>query len=491
MLNELCSYPVYKASNVEYFGDLPEHWRIVQLGRIGVFSKGSGGTKEDEASEGIPCVRYGDLYTTHRYFISQTRSYVTSEKAGAYTPINRGDVLFPTSGETIEEIGKSAVNLQNTQVVCGGDMIIFRPTIAMEPKFAGYALDCPAAQTQKSLMGRGITIMHIYSSQLKYLWLPVPPLDEQRAIVRYLDYVDRRIRRYVSAKQKLIALLEEEKQAVVNQAVTRGLDPNVPLKPSGVEWLGDVPAHWDVAALRLRYAQCLGKMLDSKRITGNHSLPYLRNVDVQWDRINIDNLPVMDIPPDQYDRYTVEEGDLLVCEGGEVGRSALWQGELVNCGFQKALHRLRPLNVQKDVPRFMYYSLRAAARGSAFDDGHVSTIAHLTGDKLRAQRFPFPPLAEQRALVTFLDRALKQIERGISATLRQIQLVQEYRTRIVADVVTGKLDVREAAARLPEGAGEAESIDEEAMRPDSMDGDPFEESQPTEEEIEIEREVTV
>ena len=103
-------------------------------------------------------------------------------------------------------------------------------------------------------------------------------------------------------------------------------------------------------------------MLDSKRITGNHSLPYLRNVDVQWDRINIDNLPVMDIPPDQYDRYTVEEGDLLVCEGGEVGRSALWQGELVNCGFQKALHRLRPLNVQKDVPRFMYYSLRIAAR---------------------------------------------------------------------------------------------------------------------------------
>ena len=283
--------------------------------------------------------------------------------------------------------------------------------------------------------------------------LPLPPLSEQRGIVRYLDYLDRRIRRYIEAKERLIGLLEEEKQAIINQAVTRGLDPSVPLKPSGVEWLGDVPAHWEVAALRLKYSQCLGKMLDSKRITGNHSLPYLRNVDVQWDHINIDNLPVMDIPPDQRDRYTVKDGDLLVCEGGEVGRSALWHGQLVKCGFQKALHRLRPLNSQKDVPRFMYYSLRAAARSNAFEDGHISTIAHLTGEKLRAQRFPFPPLAEQLALVTFLDRALKRVERGIFNKRRQIELVQEYRTRLIADVVTGKLDVREAAARLPEGAG--------------------------------------
>ncbi len=238
-------YPAYRPSGVPWLGDVPGHWDVVQLGRIGIFSKGSGGTRDDEVPDGISCVRYGDLYTTHKSFISQTRSYVSPEKAAAYTPINRGDVLFPTSGETIEEIGKSAVNLMNTQVLCGGDLIIFRPTIPIDPKFAGYALDCPAAQTQKSLMGRGITIMHIYSGQLKYLWLPLPPLPEQRAIVSYLDHADRRIRRYVSAKRKLIGLLEEEKQAVINHAVTRGLDPNVRLKPSGVNWLGDVPEHWE------------------------------------------------------------------------------------------------------------------------------------------------------------------------------------------------------------------------------------------------------
>jgi len=154
----LSPYPAYSSSGVRWLEEVPEHWDVVQLGRIGVFSKGSGGTKEDQVSEGIPCVRYGDLYTTHKYFISQTRGYISPRKTGEYTSINRGDVLFPASGETLEEIGKSAVNLIRSRVLCGGDVIIFRPTIPLEPKFAGYALDCPAAQTQKSRMGRGITI---------------------------------------------------------------------------------------------------------------------------------------------------------------------------------------------------------------------------------------------------------------------------------------------------------------------------------------------
>ena len=116
----------------------------------------------------------------------------------------------------------------HTQVFCGGDLIIFRPTVPMEPKFAGYALDCAAAQTQKSLMGRGVTIMHIYSGQLKYLWLPLPTLAEQTAIARFLDHADEQIQRYIASKEQLIALLEEERQALIHQAVTRGLDPNVP-----------------------------------------------------------------------------------------------------------------------------------------------------------------------------------------------------------------------------------------------------------------------
>ena len=136
-------YPFYRPSGVSWLGDVPAHWEVVQLGRVGVFSKGSGGTKNDEVPDGIPCVRYGDLYTTHKSFINQTRSFVSPGKASAYTPITRGDVLFPTSGETIEEIGKSAVNLMHAQVVCGGDLIIFRPTIPLNPSLQATRWTAP------------------------------------------------------------------------------------------------------------------------------------------------------------------------------------------------------------------------------------------------------------------------------------------------------------------------------------------------------------
>ena len=220
------------------------------------------------------------------------------------------------------------------------------------------------------------------------------------------------------------------------------LKPYSSYRPSGVEWIGNVPVNWEVAALRHRYSQCLGKMLDSKRTTGSALLPYLRNTDVQWDRINIENLPTMDIFPEEYDRYTVQPGDLLVCEGGEVGRSALWSDRLTRCGFQKALHRLRPRNATQDVTRFMYYALRVAANRRAFTDGHLSTIEHLTGDKLRTHHFPFPPLSEQAAIVRFLDHADRRIRGYIRTKQNLIALLEEQKRAIIHQAVTGQIDVQ-------------------------------------------------
>lgn len=265
-------------------------------------------------------------------------------------------------------------------------------------------------------------------------------------------------------------MLEEHKQAIIQRAITRGLDPNVRLKPSGVGWLGDVPGEWQVVALRHRYSQCLGKMLDSKNITGHHLLPYLRNTDVQWDCINVEDLPRMDIAFDEYERYTVKEGDLLVCEGGEVGRCAIWSRAGGIVGFQKALHRLRPTGGKRDEPRFLYYALRAACLSDAFSDGHVSTIPHLTGEKLRAQRFAFPPAADQRAIVVALDTISVRVDEAALKTRRQIALLREYRTRLIADVVTGKLDVRDAAALLPEEVEASGPLDETDAATDGKEG---------------------
>lgn len=222
----------------------------------------------------------------------------------------------------------------------------------------------------------------------------------------------------------------------------RGLRPYPRMKDSRVEWLGDVPAHWEVTALRHRYDQCLGKMLDEKLITGQYLVPYLRNVDVQWDRINVSGLPKIDIRPHEIERYTLRSGDLLVCEGGEVGRCAMWEGAIETCGYQKALHRLRPCLPERDRPRFLLYALQCAAQRAAFNDGQESTIGHLTGEKLRAHRFAFPPAAEQRCIEAFLDHADQRIRRYVRAKQKLIALLEEQRRVIIHDAVTGRIDVR-------------------------------------------------
>ena len=259
-------YPKYKSTDIPGLGAIPEHWNLVRLRQMGNFSKGSGGTKEDEVNQGLPCIRYGDLYTFHKYFISESRSYITPSKAEEYTPIEKGDILFTTSDVTIRNVGKSAVNLLDPPVYCGPDLIILKPAKWVNHRFAGYLFDSPYAQTQKARMQRGVTIMHIYTSQLGDIPFGIPPLDEQAAIVRYLDDADQRIRAYVSTKEKLIALLEEERQAVIHQAVTRGLDPNVRLKPSGVEWLGEVPEQWEV-----RRGRYLFREIDTRSATGEET----------------------------------------------------------------------------------------------------------------------------------------------------------------------------------------------------------------------------
>jgi type I restriction enzyme S subunit len=483
VIADLQPYPAYKPSGVPWLGAVPQYWdasKVKSLARPGYKTFVDGDWIESPfiASEGIRLIQTGNIgvgaYREKGFrYIGET----TFDAFGC-TEFQPNDVLICRLGEPV---GRACLAPDlGVRMITSVDVCILKPRDDVVPAFVVYAMSSPRYLNWVNSLVRGSTRDRVSRSMLGNFVVPLPPLLEQAAIVRFLDHVDRRIRRYIRAKQKLIKLLEEQKQAIIHRAVTRGLPstgsgqatPNVPacaaessgaagrrLKPSGVEWLGDVPEHWEVAALRHRYSQCLGKMLDSKRITGSHSLSYLRNTDVQWDRVNIEDLPAMDIPSPEYDRYTVQQGDLLVCEGGDVGRCAIWSGELSVCGFQKALHRLRPLNAARDVPRFMYYALRAAAKGNAFNDGHLSTIAHLTGDKLRAHRFPFPPVAEQEALVSFLDAALKQVDQAISTAYREISLLREYRTRLIADVVTGKLDVREAAARLPEEAEEPEPPD--------------------------------
>lgn len=271
--------------------------------------------------------------------------------------------------------------------------------------------------------------------------LPCPPLDEQRIIADFLSNRIFQIDRLIEKKQALIEKLNEKRTALITRAVTKGLDESVPMKDSGVGWLGEIPEGWKTLPLYARYSVELGKMLNESRTTGEDLVPYLRNVDVQWDSITFDDLPEINLPESEYERYTVRKGDLLVCEGGEVGRAAI-VGEMPSLiGYQKALHRLRPNNSNEDV-RYLFYTLYWAAKTGVFNAGGISTIAHLTGEQLRKYRFPTPPFPEQVAIATFLDRESAKLSRLVEIAQAAIEQLIEYRTALITAAVTGKIDVR-------------------------------------------------
>ena len=438
-------YPAYRDSGVEWLGEVPEHWEVRRLRTVL-----AGVTKRNRPDlpllsvvreKGVILRDVSDSTGNYNYIPDDLSNYKLVRRG--WFAINKMKAWQGSFGvSAYDGIVSPAYHIYTVSGV--------------ETDFFHVAIRSRAYVPYFSAASDGVRIgqWDLAATRMREIPFVVPTKPEQSRIARFLDHADRRIRRYIRTKERLIELLEEEKQATIHEAVTGRIDvrtgqPYPAYKDSGVEWLGRVPEHWEVAGLGYRYEQCLGKMLDGKRITGEHLVPYLRNIDVQWDKINVADLPQMDIRPDEMPRYTVQPGDLLVCEGGEVGRCAIWRGEIDPCGFQKALHRLRPRDGERDTPRFLYYGLAVAVTSGAFADGHESTIAHLTGEKLRRHRFAFPSTDEQTTIVRYLDATERLSSARRASLLRQIDLLREYRTRLIADVVTGKLDVREAAADLP------------------------------------------
>ena len=464
MIVGLKPYPAMKDSGVPWLGEVPVHWEARQLGQFGMLLKGSGGTKEDEVPAGIPCVRYGDLYTSHEYFILKARSFVSSAKAKEYTPIKFGDVLFAASGETIEEIGKSAVNLIPSQACCGGDVILFRPNREVDARYLGYGTDCTPSALQKATMGRGITVMHIYGDQLKRLSMALPPLLEQAAIVRYLDHADRRIQRYIRAKQKLVTLLEEQKQALIHQAVTGQIDvrtgqPYPAYKPSGVEWLGEVPEHWEVVPLkRIAWFKSGAGFPVAEQGRQDSEIPFLKVSDMTrpgnevW--IEMTGSSVSSATATRLGAFVFPAGSIIFPKvGGALltnKRRLLRRPSCVDNNVMGCVVSEADLN-------YAFILLQQLDLGRLAKPGPVPAIGE---GEVRAIKVVLPPTQEQVELVTFVHRETANLDSVILTTKRETTLLREYRTRLIADVVTGKLDVRAAAARLPDEAEEPEPRDE-------------------------------
>ena len=460
--NKLKPYPAYKDSGVPWLGDIPKHWDV---------NRGKWLFKKMYR----PCLENDDVVTCFRDGIvtlrknRRIRGFTESLKEIGYQGIRKGDFVIHAMDAFAGAIGVSDSDGKGTPVYQ-----VLNPKEKSNAYYYSYTLREMARSQWILALAKGIRER---STDFRYddfalQLLPIPSLPEQTAIVRYLDYMDRHIRRYINAKKKLIALLNEQKQVIIHKAVTRGLDPNVRLKPSGVEWLGDIPEHWEVRRLR-NVAHVLVSGID-KHIKEKEISVWLCNyVDVYKNERITENLSFMpaSASAEEIARFILKPGDIIITKDSEdwndIGVPSLveYSAPDLVCGYHLAILRPR-------VGILGEYLLRALQSPSIASQFYVAangvTRYGLSHVAIKGVSIPVSPLPEQTAIVQFLNDAIANLDAATNRAQHEIDLLQEYRTCLIADVVTGKLGVREAAANLPEeteepyveGLNENDSLEE-------------------------------
>ena len=465
MIANLQPYPAIKDSGVEWLGDVPEHWdtsKIKGLARPGykTFVDGDWIESPHITADGIRLIQTGNIGTGE--YREKGFRYISEETFTNFgcTEIKPGDVLICRLGKPVAraclapQLGK--------RMVTSVDVCILKTRENIHAKFLVYSMSSwPYLDWVGSLV-RGSTRDRVSRSMLGSFLLPLPPLPEQAAIVRFLDHADRRIRRYIRAKQKLIKLLEEQEQAIIHQTVTGQVDvrtgrPYPVYKNSGVEWLGKVPAHWEVRRVKQAAQILRGKFTHRPR--NDPSLydglyPFIQTGEVARAERAITSY-----------RQTLNERGLAVSRmfpaGTLVMTIAANIGDVAVLDFGACF----PDSVVGFVPRndierdFLYYVFRAM-RPELLREAPVNTQGNLNVDRIGSRGIAIAPAYEQRLVVRQIEASTAELNTVTNRARREISLLREYHTRLIADVVTGKLDVRKAAGRLPDEVEEQELLDE-------------------------------
>jgi type I restriction enzyme, S subunit len=432
-------YPAYKDSGVPWLGRVPAHWEVVP-GRACLKEKKVPNTGLRETT--VLSLSFGQIVVKS----ADKLHGLVPASFETYQIVEPGDIICrPTDLQNDWNSLRFGIS-QNRGIITSA-YLCFQTQRRLSREFGHLMLH--AYDLKKVFYGLGSGLRQNLDWQdFKYLPCLVPPPDEQAAIVRYLDHADRRIRRYIRAKRRLIELLNEQKQAIIQRAVTRGLDPNVRLKPSGIEWVGEIPAHWDFLSLRKNWTVTDCKHLTVPFVEDGVPLASVRNVqDFEL------SLGKAKRTTEKWYENLIEggraprRGDIIYCRNVSVGASAyVATDERFAMGQDVCMIR----SVEQNQ-RFLNYFFHSAAMDRQMALLLVgSTFNRINVSKIKGLFVPLPPPAEQVVIAEYLDGVAIGLERSIENELRGIALLREYRTRLIADVVTGKVDVRNLAASLPD-----------------------------------------
>ena len=441
-MNHLKPYPTYKDSGVPWLGKVPEHWEMFRGKSIFQCVDVRSSTGKEELL----------TVSSERGVIPRKSANVTMFKAENYAGYKLcwpGDLVINTLWAWARGLG---VSRHHGIVSSAYGVYRLRPKCEANVNFIHELMRSSPFQWELQVRSKGVWISRLQLTDESFLSAPIglPPLLEQNAIVCYLDYMNKRMRRYINAKKKLIALLNEQKQAIINHAVTRGLDPHVRLKPSGVEWLGDIPEHWEVRRLKYSAKLIMGQSPSSDTYSLERTgLPFLQGC-AEFGIANPNakyfcHSPAKISPKDA----------ILMSVRAPIGRLNVADQKY---GIGRGLCAIIPRSSILDM-NFALYELEIVVPG-LFRVATGSTYDAVSTGDVGSLFISIPPISEQTTIVRFLNGAVANLDTATNRAQREIDLLREYRTRLIADGVTGKLDVREAAVSLPEEAEQPEDIEE-------------------------------
>lgn len=460
-------YPGYKDSGQPFLGRVPSHWSVFRNGRLFLqrVETGYGDLPILEVSLKTG-VRVRDMDDLKRKQMMSDRDQ--------YKRAVHGDIAY-----NMMRMWQGAVGVVPVDGLVSPAYVVARPFSEVNSWYYAYLFRTPAYMGAVDTYSRGIVKdrNRLYWQDFKRMPSPVPPVEEQDQIVRFLDAAGSKVQRFIRNKRQLIELLKEQKQNIINQAVTRGLDPNVKLKPSGVEWIGDIPAHWEVRRLRT-LAAVRASGVDKNTNEGEVPIMLCNYVDVyKNDRITaaIDFMKAT-ATPGEIRAFELRKGDVIITKDSEswddIAIPTFVPESLpgVICAYHLAL--IRPVSEEVDGEvLFRAFSSDPVAEQFRVAATGVTRFGLAQG-AIKGAFFPFPPVGEQRSIADHINGKCAEVDQAITRAEREIELIREYRTRLISDVVTGQVDVRgievpevteeelQALDDAPEEA--AELVDDEA-----------------------------
>lgn len=445
----MIAYPAYKDSDISWLGTIPEHWAVKPLRAIFKIRNEKNNPVKTHQILSLSIAQGVTLYSDKGRGGNKAKEDLTAYKI-AYP----NDIVVNSMNVIVGAVGLSkylgaispvyyAIYLRSVH----NNNINYYAKIFSNHKFQRYL----------SIYGKGILIkktdsgklntirMKISLEDFKKIVLPLPPIDEQIKIAKYLDWKTTKISRFIKAKKKLITLLKEQKQKIINEAVTKGINPNVKMKDSGFDWLGKVPDHWLIKKVR-HFCTCQNGISESSDFFTD-GFPFISYGDVYKNRvlpINVEGKAKSN--EKQQINYSVKRGDIFFTRTSEVldeiGITSVCFETIPNAIFSGFLIRVRPDAKIINEVFSKYYFQATCVREYFTKEMNIVTRASLGQNLLKNLPVLLPPFNEQIQIAEKLEIENNLIDRTISRAKKEIELIQEYQTRLISDVVTGKIDIR-------------------------------------------------